>query len=182
MTVLFLSCSVDTSLRLLEIAHAVVEGIKDHRACRRERDAQAGSRNLPHEHTASIVILETVDFIVAVLHAAANHGVADLFLFKKLLDKDNGLKVIGEVRAYEKGLTMDRPGWHNVLSLATREKADAILVMELGRVSRNPWMVMETLRELSEQGLMVFASDYSLSCNTILANKIKQASIAIHQI
>ena len=96
--------------------------------------------------------------------------------------KDNGLKVIGEVRAYEKGLTMDRPGWYNVLSLATREKADAILVMELGRVARNPWMVMETLRELSKQGLMVFASDYSLSCNTSLANKIKQASIAIHQI
>ena len=96
--------------------------------------------------------------------------------------KDNGLKVIGEVRAYEKGLTMDRPGWYNVLSLATREKADAIVVMELGRVARNPWMVMETLRELSEQGLMVFASDYSLSCNTSLANKIKQASIAIHQI
>ena len=96
--------------------------------------------------------------------------------------KDNGLKVIGEVRAYEKGLTMDRPGWHNVLSLATREKADAILVMELGRVSRNPWMVMETLRELSEQGLMVFASDYSLSCNTSLADKVKQASIAMHQI
>ena len=96
--------------------------------------------------------------------------------------KDNGLKVIGEVRAYEKGLTMDRPGWHNVLSLATREKADAILVMELGRVARNPWMVMETMRELSEQGLMVFASDYSLPCNTSLADKIKQASIAIHQI
>ena len=95
--------------------------------------------------------------------------------------KDNGLKVIGEVRAYEKGLTMDRPGWYNVLSLATREKADAILVMELGRVARNPWMVMETLRELSEQGLMVFASDYSLSCNTSLANKIKQASIAMYQ-
>ena len=95
--------------------------------------------------------------------------------------KDNGLKVIGEVRAYEKGLTMDRPGWHNVLSLATREKADAILVMELGRVARNPWMVMETMRELSEQGLMVFASDYSLPCNTILADKIKQASIAMYQ-
>ena len=95
--------------------------------------------------------------------------------------KDNGLKVIGEVRAYEKGLTMDRPGWYNVLSLATREKADAILVMELGRVSRNPWMVMETMRELSEQGLMVFTSDYSLSCNTSLADKIKQASIAMYQ-
>ena len=95
--------------------------------------------------------------------------------------KDNGLKVIGEVRAYEKGLTMDRPGWYNVLSLATREKADAILVMELGRVARNPWMVMETMRELSEQGLMVFTSDYSLPCNTSLANKIKQASIAMYQ-
>lgn len=95
--------------------------------------------------------------------------------------KDNGLKVIGEVRAYEKGLTMDRPGWHNVLSLATREKADAILVMELGRVSRNPWMVMETMRELSEQGLMVLTSDYSLPCNTSLADKIKQASIAMYQ-
>ena len=35
--------------------------------------------------------------------------------------KDNGLKVIGEVRAYEKGLTMDRPGWHNVLSAQCSE-------------------------------------------------------------
>ena len=96
--------------------------------------------------------------------------------------KDNGLKVIGEVRAYEKGLTMDRPGWYNVLSLAAGKKADAVLVTELGRVARDPWMVMEALRKLSEQGLMVFASDYSLSCNTSLADKVKQASIAIHQI
>ena len=96
--------------------------------------------------------------------------------------KDNGLKVIGEVRAYEKGLTMDRPGWYNVLSLAAGKKADAVLVTELGRVARDPWMVMEALRKLSEQGMMVFASDYSLSCNTSLANKINQASIAIHQI
>ena len=95
--------------------------------------------------------------------------------------KDNGLKVIGEVRAYEKGLTMDRPGWYNVLSLAAGKKADAVLVTELGRVARDPWMVMEALRKLSEQGMMVFASDYSLSCNTSLADKVKQASIAMHQ-
>ena len=69
--------------------------------------------------------------------------------------KDNGLKVIGEVRAYEKGLTMDRPGWYNVLSLAAGKKADAVLVTELGRVARDPWMVMEALRKLSEQGMMV---------------------------
>ena len=96
--------------------------------------------------------------------------------------KDNGLKVIGEVRAYEKGLTMDRPGWYNVLSLAAGKKADAVLVTELGRVARDPWMVMEALRKLSEQGMMVFASEYSLSCNTSLADKVKQASIAMHQI
>ena len=96
--------------------------------------------------------------------------------------KDNGLKVIGEVRAYEKGLTMDRPGWYNGLSLAAGKKADAVLVTELGRVARDPWMVMEALRKLSEQGMMVFASDYSLSCNTSLADKVKQASIAMHQI
>ena len=95
---------------------------------------------------------------------------------------DNGLEVIGEVRAYEKGVTMDRPGWYEVLNLAAGKKADAVLVTELGRVARDPWMVMEALRKLSEQGLMVFASDYSLSCNTSLADKVKQASIAIHQI
>ena len=88
---------------------------------------------------------------------------------------------MAEVRAYEKGLTLDRPGWYNVLSLATREKADAILVMELGRVPGTVDGYGDT-EGTSEQGLMVFASDYSLSCNTSLANKIKQASIAIHQI
>ena len=94
---------------------------------------------------------------------------------------DNGLAVIGEVRAYEKGVTMDRPGWYEVLNLAAGKKADAVLVTELSRVARDPWMVMEALRKLSEQGLMVFASDYSLSCNTSLADKVKQASIAMHQ-
>ena len=94
---------------------------------------------------------------------------------------DNGLAVIGEVRAYEKGVTMDRPGWYEVLNLAAGKKADAVLVTELSRVARDPWMVMEALRKLSEQGMMVFASDYSLSCNTSLADKVKQASIAMHQ-
>lgn len=94
---------------------------------------------------------------------------------------NNGLAVIGEIRAYEKGISMDRPGWYNVLRLAATEQADAVLVTELGRVARDPWMVMETMKELSEQGLMVFASDYSLTCNTNLANKVKQASITMHQ-
>ena len=95
---------------------------------------------------------------------------------------DNDLEVVGEVRAYEKGISMDRVGWYNVLSLVAKKKADAILVPELGRVARDPWTVKETMRELSKQGLMVFASDYSLSCNTSLAHKVKKASIATHQV
>ena len=95
--------------------------------------------------------------------------------------KDNGLEVIGEVRAYEKGLTMDRPGWYSVLSLATREKADAILVMELGRVARNPWMVMETMKSLSKNNLMIFSSDFSLSSNAGLAAKVRKASTTMRQ-
>ena len=95
---------------------------------------------------------------------------------------ENGLKIIGEVRAFEKGVTMARPGWHEVLNLTAEKKADAVLVTELGRVARDPWTVMEALRKLSEKGLMVFSSDYSLSCNAGLADKVKQASIAMHQV
>lgn len=95
---------------------------------------------------------------------------------------ENGLEVVGEVRIYEKGVTMDRPGWYNVLSLAAREKADAVLVTELGRVARDPRTVMETMRELSAKDLMIFSSDFNLSCNTGIAAKVKQESIAMAQI
>ena len=94
---------------------------------------------------------------------------------------NNGLEVIGEVRAYEKGLTMDRPGWYNVLSLAAREKADAVLVTELGRVARDPRVVMGTMKELSKKDLMIFSSDYSLSSNTSIADKVKKASIPMRK-
>ena len=88
---------------------------------------------------------------------------------------DNGLDVIGEVRDYEKGLMVDWPGWYNVLSLAAREKADAILVTKSDCVARSPWMVMGTMKELSDKNFMVFASDYSLSSNTDLAAKVRKA-------
>lgn len=76
---------------------------------------------------------------------------------------------------------MDRPGWYNVLSLASRKKADAVLVTELGRVARDPWVVMRTMKELSKKDLMIFSSDYSLSSNTSIADKIKKASIPMRQ-
>ena len=94
---------------------------------------------------------------------------------------DNDLEVIGEVRAYETGHTMARPGWYNVLSLAAREKADAVLVTELGRVARDPRVVMGTMKELSAKDLMIFSSDFSLSSNTDLASKVRNAFIAMPQ-
>ena len=86
------------------------------------------------------------------------------------------------MRVYEKGVTMDRPGWYNVLSLAAREKVDAVLVTELGRVARDPRTVMEIMRELSAKDLMIFSSDFNLSCNTGIAAKVRQESIARAQI
>ena len=90
---------------------------------------------------------------------------------------DNGLEIVGEVRVYEKGVTMDRAGWHDVVCLAAREKADAVLVTDLGRVGRSPQMVIQTMQTLSEQGLMIFSSDFNLSSNTGIASKVRLESI-----
>ena len=94
---------------------------------------------------------------------------------------DNGLEVVGEVRVYEKGITMDRPGWCNVLSLAAREQANAVLVTELGRVARDPGMVLDTMRVLSTNNLMIFSSDFNLSSNTGIASNVRREPIASAQ-
>lgn len=86
--------------------------------------------------------------------------------------QNNGLEIIGEVRAYEKGLTMDRPGWNDVLKLAARERVDALLVTELGRVARDPWLVMDTLKSLSAVHLKVFSADLQMTTNIDLYKKI----------
>ena len=79
---------------------------------------------------------------------------------------DHDLEVVGEVQVYEKGITMNRPGWFNVLSIAAREKADAILVTDFDRVARDPWAVMKTIKELSSQNMAVLSTDYNLSSYT----------------
>ena len=86
--------------------------------------------------------------------------------------QSNGLEIIGEVRVYEKGLTMDRPGWNEVLKLAARERVDALLVTELGRVARDPRLVLDTLKSLSAIHLKVFSADLRMTTNIDLYKKI----------
>ena len=70
----------------------------------------------------------------------------------------NGLEVVGEIRAYEKGITLDRPGWHKVLCLAAEQKADAIMVTELDRVARGMLLLTEAFTELDKRDLQLHAS------------------------
>lgn len=84
MAVLFLTCPVDARLRLLEIAHTVIKGIKDHRACRRERDAQTRRGDLPHEHTAPVVI----DDVGKRVQLGAAHGIDHAIVIGKMSARD----------------------------------------------------------------------------------------------
>ena len=74
----------------------------------------------------------------------------------------DGLEVVGEIRAYEKGITLDRPGWHKVLRLAADQKADAIMVTGLDRVARGLPLLTEALAELDKRGLQLHAPDADL--------------------
>ena len=87
MAVFSLPGSVDACLRLFKVAHAVVEGIEHHRACRRERNAQTRRRDLSHEHAATIVILESMDLVIPLPDAAADYCIAELFLLQQLFDR-----------------------------------------------------------------------------------------------
>ena len=63
------------------------------------------------------------------------------------------LEVVGEVAAYEKGVTLDRPGWREVLRLAAEKHADGVLAANPGRVARGAGLFREAQAELQAQGL-----------------------------
>lgn len=46
------------------------------------------------------------------------------------------IDIVGEVQVCEKGITLNRPGWHEALNLAAKSKADAIFVTKYDRVAR----------------------------------------------
>ena len=79
MAVLGLRHAVDAGFCLVKIRHGVIEAVKAHGACRRQRDAEACRRNLSDENMAFRVVLKTADFPGTVLYAAADTGIADSF-------------------------------------------------------------------------------------------------------
>ena len=65
----------------------------------------------------------------------------------------NEYEIMGEVRAYEKGVTLDRDGWKTVCRLAAEKKAGLILVTQLDRVTRDMWLLPQALSALAENGV-----------------------------
>lgn len=75
--------------------------------------------------------------------------------------KRKGMQIVGEVRACEKGATMDRPGWRDALQLAAREEANAICVKDLGRVARGTEALEQAFADLEQQHLQLITCDQS---------------------
>lgn len=65
----------------------------------------------------------------------------------------SNLEVVGEVTAYEKGITLDRSGWREVLRLAVEKHADGVLAANPGRVARGAGLFREAQTELQARGL-----------------------------
>jgi DNA invertase Pin-like site-specific DNA recombinase len=79
-----------------------------------------------------------------------------------------GLDVVGEVKVYEKGITLDRPGWREALRLASEKQADAILVNGLGRVARGIEDMAQVLSDMDKLGIKLRTCDGSLPYVPIL--------------
>lgn len=90
--------------------------------------------------------------------------------------EEHGLETIGEIRAFEKGLMMERPGWQAALAQATKEKADAVLVVKPDRVARNPRMVMDATNELSKRNMRLLFSENNLPLNTGIPTRARKST------
>lgn len=75
--------------------------------------------------------------------------------------KCKSMQVVGEVRACEKGITMERPGWRDALQLAAREGANAICVKDLSRVARGAEALEQAIADLKRQHLQLITCDQS---------------------
>lgn len=71
--------------------------------------------------------------------------------------------IIGEVKAYEDGTTLNRPGWQEAVRLAAERKADIILVAKCTRVARDTFLLIEAIRDLNQHGIQLHAVDGALS-------------------
>lgn len=73
-----------------------------------------------------------------------------------------GFDVVGEVRAYEKGIMLDRTGWETVLSMANEKQANTLMVAGLDRVARGVPLALQALNSLERQGLRLYTCNGDL--------------------
>lgn len=73
MALLGLSSPMNTRLCLFKIRHGIIKRIKNHCARCSQCDAKTGCCNLSYKHTALFVILESMNFTVAVLYPATHN-------------------------------------------------------------------------------------------------------------
>lgn len=77
--------------------------------------------------------------------------------------ENNGMQVVGEVRACEKGTAENRPGWSKALQLAAKENADGICVIKLNHVARGADALECFLADLERRHLQLItcAQDFA---------------------
>lgn len=63
------------------------------------------------------------------------------------------IDIVGEVQVCEKGITLNRPGWHEALNLAAKSKADAIFVTKYDRVARGSSLLEQAIADMDKRGL-----------------------------
>jgi DNA invertase Pin-like site-specific DNA recombinase len=63
------------------------------------------------------------------------------------------IDIVGEVQVCEKGITLNRPGWHEALNLAAKNKADAIFVTKYDRVARGTLLLEQAIADMDKLGL-----------------------------
>lgn len=67
------------------------------------------------------------------------------------------IDIVGNVQVCEKGITLDRPGWHEALNLATKNKVDAIFVTKYDRVARGSLLLEKAIADMDKRGLKLHA-------------------------
>lgn len=65
----------------------------------------------------------------------------------------DNIDIVGEVQVHEKGVTLDRPGWHEALNLAAKSQADAIFVTRSDRVARGSSLLEQAITDMDKRGL-----------------------------
>lgn len=74
------------------------------------------------------------------------------------------IDIVGEVQVYEKGISLNRPGWREALNLAAKNKADAIFVTKYDRVARGALLLEKAIADMDKRGLKLHACMEKISC------------------